>query len=142
MKRRLVILAFGGSLFWTLGFVPTATSELRVQVSGTQSNTPTKVWVSIFSESDFLKRPIERKSVTIENGKASLVFSLPPGEYALSTYHDLNGNDKLDRHFYGKPKEPYGFSNNITPKFGPPKYEKCKFTLGNSTKTLSITLID
>lgn len=142
MKRRLAILAFGGTLFWTLGFEPPKKTELKITVSGAESEKPTKVWVSIFSKADFLKTPIERKAVVIKDGTASLVFSLPPGEYALSTYHDVNGNNKLDRHFYGKPKEPYGFSNNVKPKFGPPKYDKCKFSLGESSKSLSITLID
>jgi len=41
----------------------------------------------------------------------------------------------------GIPKEAYGFSNNIKPKFGPPKFKDCKFTLSDS-KTLQIKMIN
>jgi uncharacterized protein (DUF2141 family) len=34
------------------------------------------------------------------------------GEYAISLYHDVNGNNKLDTGLYGIPVEGYGFSNH------------------------------
>lgn len=141
MKRKILNLVLGGIFLISTGFSPDTEPRLQIKISGMENRTDTKVWVSVFSKKDFLKSPIQRKSAEVKNGTVSLAFDLPPGEYAISTYHDLNGNATLDRHFYGKPKEPYGFSNNVTPKFGPPKYDKCKFTLGEVSKVLSITLI-
>lgn len=142
MKKTLALLALGIALTTSSGFTPVNESKLRVEVSGIKGNTSTNVWVSVFTENDFLEEPITRKASSVKNGKAYVEFDLPPGEYAISTYHDKNGNDELDRYFIGKPKEPYGFSNNVAPRFGPPGYEDCKFTLGASTKSISITLLD
>ena len=37
---------------------------------------------------------------------------LPPGDYGVAAIHDENGNHKLDRNFFGVPKEGFGFANN------------------------------
>ncbi|MEL6192151.1 MAG: DUF2141 domain-containing protein [Bacteroidota bacterium] len=142
MKKQLYLILLGLVFTIVSGFIPTNKSRLKVEVSGLESSISTNVWVSVFSQDAFLETPLESKSTTSKEGKVYVEFDLPPGEYAISTYHDTNNNDKLDRHFYGKPKEPYGFSNNVTPRFGPPKYDACKFELGTSAKTISITLID
>jgi uncharacterized protein (DUF2141 family) len=61
-------------------------------------------------------------SVTVE-------LDLPPGGYALSVFQDLENDGKLARNFIGIPKEPAGMSNNLRPKFGPPRYKDAKFTI-------------
>ena len=44
----------------------------------------------------------------------SFVFEdIAPGGYAIATYHDLNGNGRLDTIPPGIPREPYGFSNDV-----------------------------
>jgi uncharacterized protein (DUF2141 family) len=116
-------------------------TTLRVEVTNFENKAATKVYVSVFSEKDFLKKSIQTKSITASGNKVVLEFDLPPGEYAVSTYQDVNANGKLDRYFIGKPKEPYGFSNNVKP-FGPPSYKDCKITLANSPKLISISLIN
>lgn len=52
---------------------------------------------------------------------------LPPGAYAITVFHDTNGNGELDTNFIGMPKEPIAMSNNAKAKFGPPKYEDAVF---------------
>lgn len=37
---------------------------------------------------------------------------LPPGDYAVAIFQDLNTNMRLDRFLVFIPREPYGFSNN------------------------------
>jgi uncharacterized protein (DUF2141 family) len=41
---------------------------------------------------------------------------IPYGTYAISVFHDENENHKVDRDFFGRPKEGIGFGNN--PKIG------------------------
>jgi uncharacterized protein (DUF2141 family) len=65
---------------------------------------------------------------------------LPPGQYAVSCFHDINGNGKLDTNLFGVPVEPYGFSNNVRPKFRPPLWEEVVFSLKEGTETMSVTL--
>ena len=64
---------------------------------------------------------------------------MPLGSYAISTYHDENDNDKLDKNIVGIPKEAYGFSNDATGFMGPPKWEDAKFDL-KEDKTITINL--
>jgi uncharacterized protein (DUF2141 family) len=116
-------------------------TTLRVEVTNFENKASTKVYVSVFSENDFLEKSIQSKSIIASGNKVIVEFDLPYGEYAVSTYQDVNSNGKLDRYFIGKPKEPYGFSNNVKP-FGPPSFKDCKFTLVNSTKLISISLIN
>ncbi len=56
-------------------------------------------------------------------------FDLPVGTYAVSIFHDVNGNQKLDTNFMGIPKEPVAFSKAKMKMFGPPNFEECAFTL-------------
>ena len=64
------------------------------------------------------------------------VFTLqdvPSGQFAISTFHDENGNAKLDTKLFGIPSERYGFSNDAVARFGPPKLEEQLFTVEANT---------
>ena len=65
---------------------------------------------------------------------------LPPGQYAASIFHDLNGNGKLDTNLLGIPTEPYGFSNNVRPKFRAARWEEAAFQLAAGQSRLEIRL--
>jgi uncharacterized protein (DUF2141 family) len=140
--QKTIITTFTVFLFVLLtGFKPNGNTTLKVEVSNFENKASTKIWVSVFSEKDFLEKSIQTKSIVVSGSKVIVEFDLPPGEYAVSTYHDINSNNKLDRYFIGKPKEPYGCSNNVNP-FGKPSYKDCKFTLANSPKSISIKLLN
>ena len=62
---------------------------------------------------------------------------LPSGTYAVSIFHDKNGNKKLDTNFIGIPKEPVAFSKAKMKMFGPPKFKECSF-LVNADMEISI----
>lgn len=89
--------------------------------------------IGVFNkEKDFLKREaaIEHYYIEVKNTTETITIDdLPKGDYALSMFHDLNADDEFNLNFLGIPKEPYGFSNNIKPKFSAPSYEDCKFSL-------------
>jgi uncharacterized protein (DUF2141 family) len=139
--QKVIITTFTVFLFLILsGFKPEGNTTLKVEVSNFENKESTKIKVSVFFEKGFLEKSIQTKSVIISGSKVIVEFDLPPGEYAVSTYQDVNSNGKLDRCFIGKPKEPYGFSNNVKP-FGPPSYQDCKFYLTSSPKSISIKLL-
>ncbi len=48
------------------------------------------------------------------------------GYYALMVFHDINDNGKLDKNFFGIPKEPIAMSNNFKPKFKSPTFQDVK----------------
>lgn len=55
------------------------------------------------------------------------VKNLPEGHYAISLYHDFNGDKECNLNVIGIPKEPYGFSNNFKPLYRQPNFEDCQF---------------
>jgi len=65
--------------------------------------------------------------------------NIPYGTYAISVYHDVNGNGKMDMGAFG-PLEPYGFSNNAKAIFSAPPFSKAAFVLNSSEVTISIKL--
>jgi uncharacterized protein (DUF2141 family) len=69
-----------------------------------------------------------------------LPVDLLHGEWAVVITQDLNDNDKLDKNLMGIPVEPYGFSNNVRPKFAPPAFDGCKFMV-NGPRVVSIVLM-
>lgn len=62
-----------------------------------------------------------------------MVFTLelPQGEYALSVFHDQDGNGRMKRYPMGMPAEPVVMSNNALGNFGPPKFKDARFELGD-----------
>jgi uncharacterized protein (DUF2141 family) len=64
-------------------------------------------------------------------------FELPDGTYAVGVFHDVDGNEALSKNFLGIPKEPFGFSNNVRGRFGPPSFMEASFSL---TRDLAITI--
>jgi uncharacterized protein (DUF2141 family) len=76
------------------------------------------------------KNTKETVYVRVESKTVTHVFSnLRPGDYALAVIHDANSNKKLDKYFFGLPKEKYGFSRNAKGFLGPPSFKKAKITL-------------
>ncbi|MBA6151332.1 DUF2141 domain-containing protein [Gelidibacter maritimus] len=103
-----------------------------------------EIIIGVFNtDKDFLKDGVAIKNYTIsvdEVNETIVINDLPKGEYALSLYHDENSDNECNRNFLGIPKEAYGFSNNVKPKFSAPSYEECKFMLVEN-KTLDIILL-
>ncbi|MEL6918468.1 MAG: DUF2141 domain-containing protein [Bacteroidota bacterium] len=80
-----------------------------------------------------LQIKVEKENNTVQ------IPDFPFGEYAISCYHDANGNKKLDTNFFGIPKEKVGASNN-PPSGSIPSYIDAKFVLNSDRLTLSIQL--
>lgn len=135
MNFRLLILFFiAGS---TAGF---AQHTVEVTLSNIKVTTGAIRLALYGAEADFMKKPLASKELAVTANEMKVVFeNLPPGEYAVTCYHDVNDNKQLDSNFMGVPKEPYGFSNNARGRFGPPAYDNARFRVKGNTK-LSISL--
>jgi uncharacterized protein (DUF2141 family) len=68
-----------------------------------------------------------------------LIDALVPGRYAIAVYVDRNGNGKLDRGMFGKPTEPYGFSNGGG-MFGPPDFADALIDVADGDSAIRIDL--
>ncbi|NRB48077.1 MAG: DUF2141 domain-containing protein [Saprospiraceae bacterium] len=93
-------------------------------------------------EESYLKKAIHFQNVAVsETGTMTVSLQdIPFGTYAISLFHDQNGNGKLDSNWMKIPKEPYGFSRNAAATFGPPKFEKAAFQHGQTITKLKIKL--
>lgn len=72
--------------------------------------------------------------------KTVLVFrNLSPGTYAVSVFHDENGNGVMDKNAIGLPMERYGFSRDARGTMGPPSFADAAINLQADT-TIRIVL--
>jgi uncharacterized protein (DUF2141 family) len=134
-------------LFFLLSFFHTNPSigTLTVTISNFRNNQG-QVSVALYDkEEGFPKSPDKAlKIVTapISCKKSIVVFeSLPPGEYAISVFHDENKNGKMDSNFFGIPKEGVGASNDARGHLGPPHYKDAKFNFSGNTQSIIINLV-
>jgi len=109
-------------------------NEITVIVSDLKNNEG-RVFVALYnSETNFLNKEIKGNISDIKNNSCTLTFKdIPNGMYAISLFHDVNNNNKMDTNFLGIPKEDYGCSNNAKGFMGPPKWKEAKFQINNKS---------
>lgn len=76
----------------------------------------------------------------IHGKTAEFSFTVMPGKYAISILHDENLNKKIDKTWYGKPKEGFGTSNNPKVGFSPPGFEGSAVNIDEKNNYFTITL--
>jgi uncharacterized protein (DUF2141 family) len=130
-------------MWWLIVIPKLASAQLTISIVNI-SESKGKVLIALYhSKADFL---IESKvnhfaKVDVSTKKISYSFKdLPQGYYAISLFHDINNNEKLDTNFFGIPIEPYGFSNNAKARFGPPSYDEASFYYNGQSLSLAIKL--
>lgn len=70
-----------------------------------------------------------------------VIDDLAPGRYALTAFHDENGNGDLDTGLFGIPKEGYGFGNDAKATFGPPGFEAAAVTVGDTPEVAVMNVV-
>ena len=119
------------------------TGDLTLSISGF-SNNRGQVIANLFREGDDvmkIDKAYLRARATISGNRAQLVFrNLKYGKYAVSVFHDENGNGTLDHNFLHFPAEPLGFSNNFRLGIfsGLPSFEKLQFDFVSGAETVPI----
>ncbi len=68
--------------------------------------------------------------------------ALPEGKFAVSVFHDENGNRKLEKNFMGFPQEGVAFSNDQKVVWSAPKFEKSSFPLSQGEHKKITVLLD
>ena len=93
------------------------------------------------NEETFLKSaPLVGQESNVVDGKATLTFkNIMPGTYAITLFHDKNGNKQMDFEVNGMPKEMYGVSNNVM-SMGPPQWNDAKFEVAKESLNLEIVM--
>lgn len=118
-----------------------ATVTLKVVADGLESDAGDVAFALFDSAESFLETPLRKGRLEVTEGRCTwTVEELPPGDYGVSVYHDVNGNGRLDKKAFGFPAEPYGFSNDAPLRLGPPKWEDARFTVGGEDLEVRIEM--
>ena len=118
-----------------------ATGVIKVIVDGCPGDQGMVKIALVNSEEGYKdsSRAFLTKAAPVQHGRAMHDFKdVPFGEYAVTVYHDANGNNQLDKSIFGKPLEAYGFSNNVRSLIGRPDYKKAVFFLNRPELTINI----
>jgi uncharacterized protein (DUF2141 family) len=143
MRRAFLAVGCAAAL---AGFVSISTAEtddrIKVEVVGLHS-ADGDVKCALFKGAEGFpadsSKAIKTTSGPIHDGTAECDFDrVAASEYGISVYHDENSNGKLDRNFVGMPKEGVGASNDAAGTFGPPPFDRARFTYSGGVKTVTI----
>jgi len=108
---------------------------LTVKINGIESNDG-KILIRVVDKDE---KKIAMSVGTINNNTSTIEFTnLKKGVYAVSFFHDKNGNMKFDMGNRG-PEEGYGYSNNAKGFMKAPKFKKQKIKFTESTTIELIT---
>ena len=118
--------------------------EVEVEITDVVAEWGGSLIIGLFEENGFPRagQAMVSDTIPVRDIKAAYNFeTIPVGKYAIAVFQDINGDDKLNRDVYGRPTEPYAFSNNVFGRFGPPKFAKTSFLVeGNTNSKLVIHL--
>lgn len=120
---------------------PALALDLTVNIHGASSS---KGEVSLAVFSNAASRLTEGQAAQDARAKAApevciVLRGLSPGRYALTAYHDENGNRRLDTNLLGVPKEAYGFSRGARPRLRSAEFDEAALDL-QSDQTIDIRL--
>lgn len=120
---------------------PGHTVELRISKVNTAEG---QMMIAVYNDAAHFLTNKTVKAVIVpvqtEGELPVLLRDLVSGEYAISVFHDVNGNGILDKNILGIPTEPYGFSNDARGRFGPPKFRDAAVRVDGETDTVHIRL--
>ena len=119
-------------------------NAIRAHIEGLHSDRGRIVCALFAAADDFPKRidrAFARTTAQIMARHATCEFpNVPAGIYAISVFHDENGNGKLDTNWLGIPREGVGASNNPKPRMGPPKFAAAKFQHSEDSMDVEIVV--
>jgi len=131
-------------ILFNSSFYPGGNGEMKVEISGIKPYNG-NIYIALYSDSSTFMNPekaYKKANVAVSSGNVAVTIDkVENGEYAIAVLHDTNGNQELDFHSNGIPKEGYAFSNEARGKKGPPFFEDAKFTF-NGSNTVKIKMIN
>lgn len=118
--------------------------NITVDVEHAQTYTGNMNIALYSNSSNFLQKGKEvyLRQVPVRNAKLRhIITGVAIGQYALAVYHDVNADGRLNKNRIGFPTEPYAFSNNFKPVFGPPSFKDAQFGVRQNT-SITIKLLN
>lgn len=142
-KRFLAPMATALIAFALLGAAPPPTGEVNVALTGLRS-AKGLVQVCLTRDPqafpDCRKDPAGRRMTLVASEASAFRFAaLPAGRYAVALLHDENANGRADMALL-LPREGFGFSRDAAVSFGPPRFGKAAFEVGEAEVTMPIRM--
>ena len=131
----IAVLFLGANLFAQSGQVDVTVTGINVKKGGI-------VKVGVYKKDGFPAMGMEIKGEDVKVTTSEVTVTLkdiPAGTYAIAVIQDKNSDGEHNTNLFGSPTEPYGFSNNVYGRFGPPDFEDVSIVIENG-KILSITV--
>ena len=137
---RLVHLAYAVCIAaMTMAGAAAQAYDLTVEVLNARSDKGLVAGALYGTEASWLKDALQGERQPAAARTVLVYRNLPVGPYALSLFHDENGNGKLDSNMIGMPVEAYGFSNNPN-VMRKPTWDEARFEVGVQDAAIAITL--
>jgi len=140
MKTVFLLAMIIAQAIWGVINAQNNNQNIEVNISNIKTSEGTIIVGLYKNQKDFLNKAYKGKAIKPNKTGVQVVFeNIEPGVYAISLYHDEDDNKKLNT-FIMIPTEPYGVSNNAKGQFGPPQWEKAKFTVADKNVIQNISL--
>ena len=139
-----------GAIFCICFFMPQQLTAAKLTINISNQEKSGVLFLTICNSAAGFENSVENESeeescitsaeeIDLQNFQINSM--LPRGEYAISLFVDSNGNKKLDKNFFGIPKEQYGFSNNVMGRMSPPTFDQAKFMIeGPTTQNIKLRI--
>jgi uncharacterized protein (DUF2141 family) len=139
-KAMKKILIFILSLFMVGIGLQAQQNNITLHISNIQANAG-DVRIAVHNRANFLKDYyVTTRVLAATTNEMTVGFQLADGEYSFAIIQDFNRNGKMDSNMFGVPQEPYGFSNQVRPKFRAPTFDESKILISNNAKSIKIRL--
>jgi len=99
------------------------------------------VWNGAAGFPEGIEHALATTYVPIVGGAAQARFGpLPDGTYAVTVYHDRDGDQRFDKNWLGMPREAWGVSNNVRPRLRAPRFDEAslEFQAGERDVTIHV----
>ena len=100
-----------------------------------------EIYIAVYEKDNFLRQPTKSTMLKVKakNNQAK-IEDLAYGEYAISVFHDLNANQRLDMTENQMPAEPWAMSGRVNP-MQMPTFEAAKFKFNSTAREVKLKLI-
>ncbi len=131
----IVVLFLGANIYAQTGIVNVKVTGIEVKKGGV-------VKVGLYKQDGFpeIGKEIMGENIDVAKNEIEVSFkNVPDGIYAIAIIQDKNSDGEHNTNLFGAPTEPYGFSNNVYGRFGPPAFEDVSFEIKNG-EAISLTV--
>ena len=122
----------------------TPEAALQVRFEGVKETTGAVLFLLYDNEQAYAGatgKPMRSARVPVSaDAPSQAVSGLKPGRYAIKAFHDVDSDGRMSMNPMGMPTEPYGFSNDAEPRFGPAPWSAAAFEVKPGDNAHTITL--